>query len=218
MPKRKAAGPLPQRHPRSSRRTTTPSLPPTTGTSPSSTSRTGTGGDTAARGDAAVLTHPDAKMAAMDVPALHDAARHPAVDVRTSTRRRKTATAFWQDGRVVVVLPAWMPHADRPAMIESLARRAEALATRYLHGTVPGSIRWVGNQQKRWGSCSPHSREIRISDRLRAVPAWVLDAVLVHELAHLEEPSHSSRFYTLANRYPRMDDAAVFLEGFGLGL
>jgi predicted metal-dependent hydrolase len=175
-------------------------------------------------------------MAAMDAPALHDAARHPAVDVRTSTRRRKTATAFWQDGRVVVVLPAWMPHADRPAMIESLvrrvvaqrpnvrasdgdlARRAEALATRYLHGTVPGSIRWVGNQQKRWGSCSPHSREIRISDRLRAVPAWVLDAVLVHELAHLEEPSHSPRFYALANRYPRMDDAAVFLEGFGLGL
>ena len=160
----------------------------------------------------------------------------PEVEVRTSTRRRKTATAFWQQDRIVVVLPSWMPHAERGAMVdalvrrvlaqqpqrhasdEDLERRAGELARRYLEGSVPRSIRWVSNQQRRWGSCSAHSQEIRVSDRLRVVPPWVLDAVLVHELAHLDEPSHSPRFHELAGRYPRMAEADLFLEGFGLGL
>lgn len=160
----------------------------------------------------------------------------PEVEIRTSARRRKTATAFWEHDRIVVVLPSWMPRAHRPEMVEALVRRvlaqqpnrhasdedlserAALLARRYLHGTVPRSIRWVTNQQRRWGSCSAHSGEIRISDRLRVVPSWVLDAVLVHELAHLEEASHSARFHELADRYPRMAEADVFLEGFGLGL
>jgi predicted metal-dependent hydrolase len=160
----------------------------------------------------------------------------PEVEVRTSARRRKTASAFWQHDKVVVVLPSWMPHAERPAMVEALVRRvlaqqpnrqasdadlearAAALARRYLQGTLPKSIRWVANQQRRWGSCSAHSGDIRISDRLRVVPPWVLDAVLVHELAHLDEASHSPRFHALADRYPRMAEADAFLEGYGLGL
>lgn len=160
----------------------------------------------------------------------------PTVEVRTSTRRRKTATAFWEGDRVVVVLPSRMPHAQRSEMVDALVRRvlaqqphlhssdddlyrrAAELADRYLNGTRPESIRWVTNQIRRWGSCSGHSREIRISDRLRVVPDWVLDAVLVHELAHLDEQSHSPRFHELANRYPRMAEADTFLDGFGLGL
>jgi predicted metal-dependent hydrolase len=158
------------------------------------------------------------------------------VEVRTSTRRRKTATAFWQADTVVVVLPAWMRPPQSDAMVESLVRRVLAqrpnhgasdhdlatraafLARRYLSGTLPRSIRWVSNQHHQWGSCSLASRDIRISDRLRVVPPWVLDAVLVHELAHLDEPSHSGRFHELASRFPRSDDADLFLQGFSLGL
>ena len=62
------------------------------------------------------------------------------------------------------------------------------------------------------------TREIRISSRLRAAPPWVLDAVIVHELAHLLEPNHSPRFRELEGRYPRRRDADVFLEGYLLGL
>lgn len=160
----------------------------------------------------------------------------PPVEIRTSTRRRKTATAYWQQGTIVVVLPARLAGTARAEMVQSLvgrvlsqrphvrssdeelASRARYLAGRYLHGTLPSSIRWVSNQQRRWGSCSPHSGEIRISARLRVVPPWVLDAVLVHELAHLDEASHSQRFRELVARYPRTDDAEVFLEGFTLGL
>jgi predicted metal-dependent hydrolase len=158
------------------------------------------------------------------------------VEVRTSTRRRKTATAFWQDDTVVVVLPSWMRPPQSDDMVESLVRRVLAqrpnrhasdqdlaeraahLARHYLQGTLPRSIRWVTNQRARWGSCSLASRDIRVSERLRVVPPWVLDAVLVHELAHLDEPTHSWRFRELAGRYPRMDEADAFLQGYSLGL
>ena len=168
--------------------------------------------------------------------AMPDPTSAPSVDVRTSTRRRKTATAYWQHDRIVVVLPARLPVAERGPMVDSLVRRvlaqqpnlhatdhelfdrAAALSRQYLLGTLPRSIRWVSNQQRRWGSCSVHSGEIRVSDRLRVVPPWVLDAVLVHELTHLEEVAHSARFHQLAGRYSRMAAADTFLEGFGLGL
>ena len=158
------------------------------------------------------------------------------MEVRTSARRKKTASGFWQDGRVVILVPARLSKADRVELVEGLvervlaqrpnvttsdrqlARRAAALADQYLGGVRPTTIRWVGNQQRRWGSCTSHSGEIRISDRLRMVPDWVLDAVLVHELAHLIEPSHSARFHRLAGRYPRMAEADTFLAGYTLGM
>jgi len=99
-----------------------------------------------------------------------------------------------------------------------LTKRTNALADLFVNGVRPSSVRWVSNQQRRWGSCTPSTREIRISERLRPVPSWVLDAVLVHELAHLVEEGHTRRFEALARRYPRMEDADVFLDGYNLGL
>jgi hypothetical protein len=159
----------------------------------------------------------------------------PEVEVRVSTRRRKSASAFWSDGRVVVVLPASMPRSARPEMVDDLVRRvlnyrphlaasdtdltrrAGELADRYLDGVRPTSIRWVTNQNSQWGSCTCGTGEIRISDRLRVVPGWVLDAVLVHELAHLIEPNHSPRFRALTGRFAKSKEADVFLDGFSLG-
>ncbi len=46
----------------------------------------------------------------------------------------------------------------------------------------------------------------------------MLDAVIVHELAHLVEAGHSSRFAELEDRYPRRRDAELYLEGYALGL
>ncbi|MGC8472722.1 MAG: M48 family metallopeptidase [Acidimicrobiales bacterium] len=161
---------------------------------------------------------------------------HPAVVVRTSSRRRKTATAFWENGQIVVVLPSHVPKADRAGIVDrlvarvlakrprattsddALVARAELLADRYVEGIRPTSIRWVTNQGKRWASCSPQTGEIRISHRLRTVPGWVLDATIVHELAHLLHADHSTAFHAVANRYPRQHDAHVFLEGYSLGL
>jgi hypothetical protein len=158
------------------------------------------------------------------------------VEVRTSPRRRKTASGFWQDGRVVILVPARLNKADRVELVEGLVQRvlaqrpnvttsnrdleqrAAVLADEYLGGVRATSIRWVGNQQHRWGSCTSQTGEIRISERLRYVPGWVLDAVLVHELAHLIVPTHSARFHRLAGRYPRTEEADTFLAGYTLGL
>ena len=101
---------------------------------------------------------------------------------------------------------------------EGLLARAIDLSDRYLVGTYPASVRWVTNQSARWGSCSYYSGHIRVSHRLRVVPEWVLDSVLVHEVAHLTHPDHSAAFQKLAGAYPRHMEAGVFLAGYGLGL
>ena len=160
----------------------------------------------------------------------------PPVDVRVSSRRKKTAGAHWEGDRIVVVVPAHLRGSARDAMVAELSRRlatqrpllhasdtdladrAAMLGRRYLDGVAPASIRWSSRQRSRWGSCSLHSREIRISDRLRVVPVWVLDSVIVHELAHLLVPDHSPRFRALEHRYPRHADAELYLSGFALGL
>ncbi len=161
---------------------------------------------------------------------------HPDVEVRVSTRRKKTAGAHWEGDRIVVVVPSHLRGPERDRMVESLARRltrhrphlhasdehleerARVLGRTYLGGVAPSSIRWSAAQTTRWGSCTLATREIRISERLRAAPPWVLDAVIVHELAHLLEPNHSPRFHALESRYPRRHDADLFLEGYHLGL
>jgi hypothetical protein len=161
---------------------------------------------------------------------------HPDVEVRVSTRRKKTAGAHWEGDRIVVVVPAHLRGVELDAMVADLSRRLrrsrpqlhasdEALAARaaelgrtYLDGVAPSSIRWSSRQRKRWGSCTIATREIRISDRLRSVPPWVLDSVIVHELAHLLEPNHSPRFRVLEDRYPRRREAELFLAGYHHGL
>jgi predicted metal-dependent hydrolase len=160
----------------------------------------------------------------------------PPVEVRASAKRRSTVSASWEDGRIVVLVPSRLGSAERDAVVDELVQRllrrapmrhsdhdelearAHELGDRYLDSTRANSVRWVRNQKRRWGSCSPATGDIRISDRLRPVPPWVLDAVLIHELAHLIEPTHSRRFRALAARYPRMSEADTFLHGFSIGL
>ena len=160
----------------------------------------------------------------------------PDVEVRVSHRRKKTAGAHWEGDRIVVVVPAHLRGPAREQMVDELAgrlrrhrphlaasdedlrARAFDLGRRYLDGVAPSSIRWSAAQRKRWGSCTIGTGEVRISERLRVVPTWVLDAVIVHELAHILEATHSPRFRELENRYPRQQDAECFLEGYALGL
>jgi hypothetical protein len=161
----------------------------------------------------------------------------PEVEVRISKRRKKTSEAKWVGSRIVVSLPAHLDGESRQKTIDwlverlltrhqlqtgldddGLLARAVELSDRYLVGARPVSVRWVTNQTARWGSCSYYSGHIRVSHRLRAVPDWVLDSVLVHEVAHLTYPDHSPAFHKLAGAYPRHEEAGVFLHGYGLGL
>jgi predicted metal-dependent hydrolase len=102
----------------------------------------------------------------------------------------------------------------RPADAQ-LLRRAQELSRRYLGGRAqPVTVSWVRNQHTRWGSCTPADGTIRLSSRLQGMPGWVLDYVLLHELAHLVEPGHGESFWSLLEAYPRTERARGYLEGF----
>lgn len=98
---------------------------------------------------------------------------------------------------------------------DQLLARARALNDEYLGGlAVPESVRWVGNQRTRWGSCTPGERSIRLSERLQGMPGWVVDYVIVHELTHLIEPRHDARFWAWVDRYPHAERAKGYLSGW----
>jgi len=156
----------------------------------------------------------------------------PIVEVRRSRKRRRTVSAYREDDRVVVMIPARLSAKEErewvAKMLErlerserrrrpddaGLRRRATDLSNRYLGGLArPATVRWVENQNSRWGSCTPADRSIRISTRLQGMPGWVIDYVLVHELAHLIEPGHTAAFWGWVDRYPKAERAKGFLEG-----
>ncbi len=160
----------------------------------------------------------------------------PQVEVRRSKRRRRTVSAYRDGGTVVVLLPASMDEAEEEHWVadmlsrlrrsetrrrssarysdEALAARCQELSETYLDGrAVPEGIRWVAPMRTRWASCTPGTATIRVSRRLRNVPSWVLDYVLVHELAHLLEPGHGADFWKWVDRYPKTERAIGYLEG-----
>lgn len=161
---------------------------------------------------------------------------HAQVEVRRSARRRSTVSAHREGGRTVVLIPARMSRADEQhwvaVMVERLAARearrrpsdhallarAAELSARHLGGRAePSSVRWVTNQNGRWGSCTVGDRSIRLSSRLQGMPDWVVDYVLVHELAHLLERNHGPGFWALVERYPHTQRARGYLEGWSAG-
>jgi predicted metal-dependent hydrolase len=157
---------------------------------------------------------------------------HGPVEVRRSARRRRTVSAYREGDRTVVLIPARMSADEErrwvSVMLDKLAaqehrrildddeleRRAAELSQRYLRGRAcPDTVRWVTNQNARWGSCTPALGSIRLSHRLQGMPEYVIDYVLLHELAHLLVPGHGPEFWALLGDYPRTERARGFLEG-----
>ncbi|MET4926917.1 M48 family metallopeptidase [Streptomyces sp. PSRA5] len=155
-----------------------------------------------------------------------------AVEVRRSARRNRTVSAYREGDRTIVLIPARMSEAEErrwvTVMLDKLAaqesrrilgdsdltERAKRLSEQYFDSRArPTSVRWVTNQNTRWGSCTPAEGSIRLSHRLQGMPEYVVDYVLVHELAHLLVPGHGPRFWELLEAYPRTERARGYLEG-----
>jgi len=149
------------------------------------------------------------------------------VEVTRSPRRKKTIQAQLIGGVLRVAVPAGMSREEEdewvarmvarfeePAAQVDLMQRARRLAGRY-DLEIPDSIRWVTNQTTRWGSCTPDKRTIRISTRAAGFPRWVLDHLIIHELAHLSVPGHGAAFRRLVDRDPRAERARGFLIAMG---
>ncbi|MHC1559758.1 M48 metallopeptidase family protein [Actinomycetospora sp. C-140] len=170
----------------------------------------------------------------------------PEVEVRRSARRKRTVDAHREGATVVVNIPASMSLAQERHWVEEMLRRLERadarrrpgrragdadlveragkLAAAHLDPIAPdgawprpASVRWTRPMRTRWASCTPADATIRVSERLREVPGWVLDHVLVHELVHLREPSHGPAFRAAEASYPRSERAIGYLEGLSAG-
>lgn len=181
---------------------------------------------------AAAVTEAVDSAEAVDSPAAVDSAEavDPTVKVVRSARRKTTVAARFTDGVLHLSIPSWMNEADEARWVEhflgrarrqmasdavDLAGRARAMARRH-ELPEPTDIRFVDNMGARWGSCTPSTGEIRIARSLLRAPAWVLDYVIVHELAHLVHPDHGPAFWATVHRYPRAERAIGFLQGWGL--
>ena len=150
-----------------------------------------------------------------------------------STRRKKNVSAYRQGGRIVVSIPARMSKADERAMVpemvakiraqeaeatmseKSLQIRAGQLLTEFAPEIVvrPASVNWRA-MRERWGSCTSLDRSIRMSDRLKGAPEYVLDYVLFHEAIHLEHFDHGEQFKQLLARFPLEAQAEAYLQGY----
>lgn len=141
-------------------------------------------------------------------------------------------TAFRENGRLVVAIPARFTRVQEREWVQRMVARVESaerrrrpsderlytraaeLSRRYLGGQAqPTSVTWSSRQGRRWGSCTVAEGTIRISTRVQGMPGWVLDYVLLHELAHLLCAGHGPQFWALLGGYPHLDRARGFLEG-----
>ena len=154
------------------------------------------------------------------------------MEVRRSARRRRTVSAYREGDVTVVLIPARMSAAEEKRWVtvmldklaaqesrrrlgdDGLSARAAQLSAQYLGGrAIPRTVRWDTNQNSRWGSCTPAEGSIRLSHRLQGMPEYVVDYVLLHELAHLLVPGHGPDFWRLLESYPRTERARGYLEG-----
>lgn len=60
---------------------------------------------------------------------------------------------------------------------------------------------FVQKMKTKWGSCSPASSSIRLNTDLAKKPPECLEYIVVHEMTHLLEPTHNSRFVSLMDQF-----------------
>jgi hypothetical protein len=169
------------------------------------------------------------------------------VIVNLKRDKRLTKTSRWErmpDGSLLLRIPFRLPRYRVAALLEQIAnqvdqapevrpgrtdaelhQRALQINQKCFKGTIQwNAIRWVSNMQARIGSCTrggPTDGQIRISEKIKDWPGWVIDYVIAHELMHRKHPNHSAAFWReLRTAYPLTDQARGFIQGlsFAAGL
>ncbi len=160
-----------------------------------------------------------------------------AVQVRQDGRLRKYVRWSMRNGVVEVRVPRLMGRREAKRVVEEeivpkilrqrrRARRKndadlEARARRINRACFGAeiawhTIRWVSNMTKRLGSATTGGTtdgDIRISDRVKHWPDYVIDYIVAHELAHRRHPDHSKAFWAYLAQYPHTERARGFIEG-----
>jgi len=77
---------------------------------------------------------------------------------------------------------------------------------------------FLQRMKTKWGSCNPNAQHIRLNTELVKKPKDLLEYVIVHEMIHLLEPTHSERFLALLSiHFPTWREARALLNELPLG-
>lgn len=146
--------------------------------------------------------------------------------------RRYLLTVVEKDGkpsvrlthrRITLTVRPGSPRAKREAVMHAWQRAL-------LHDAVPPLIRkwearlgvtvsryFLQRMKTKWGGCNHRAGNIRLNTELVKKPKDLLEYVVVHEMAHLVEPTHSPRFIAILDRYyPSWRDARTELNDLPL--
>lgn len=156
--------------------------------------------------------------------------------VKRSRKRKKTIQGYVRNGVITIQVSFGLEPAEEKTQVDKIVRRLERMVNRrqekdeeYLRrlfekfnreffdrSLTVNSIIFVNNQNVINGSCTPADRTIRISDRILQMPPWVLNYVVLHEMAHLFHPDHSKAFWGIVNRYRYTERARSYLIARGM--
>jgi predicted metal-dependent hydrolase len=157
------------------------------------------------------------------------------IKIIRSSKRKKTVSARLNNGVLAVYAPSGIPDKELQSIIarfkekllkkklksdlerkQDLKEIAENLNRKYFGGRLQiTAIDYSINQNSRFGCCNLKTGKILISHRLAAMPDWVRDYVIVHELAHLIVPNHSKPFHDLTAKYRWAERAIGYLMAKG---
>jgi predicted metal-dependent hydrolase len=153
------------------------------------------------------------------------------IEIIRSAKRKKTIQAKIVDNILRIYLPEGLSEKKEEEWVNKLKKqiqkkqrkhklnttnelqkRAELINERYFNGCLDFTIQFVTNQNMKYGSCTPASKRIRISDDIADYPQYVQDYLIMHELTHLIHPNHSNAFWKKVNDYPYVERAKGFLH------
>ncbi|MCK5760063.1 MAG: M48 family metallopeptidase [Candidatus Delongbacteria bacterium] len=155
------------------------------------------------------------------------------VVIQRSKRRKKTLQAVLKGDTVKVLVPfttgdieinkfldKFLKKLERKNIIlnndKELLSRANKLKKKFIPDAPDFTIVFQESLKRTWGKCFTNQRKIVINPVLATYPKWVLDFVIVHEIAHLLIPNHGKEFRELVDRFKLKERAVGFLMAKGM--
>lgn len=122
------------------------------------------------------------------------------LQVRPGSDRAKRAEVFHEWHKSLL-------HEAVPSLIQKWEEKLDVKVSSY----------FLQRMKTKWGSCNHKAKNIRLNTELVKKPRDLLEYVIVHELAHLIEPTHSDRFVCiLEHHYPNWREASSDLNALPL--
>jgi len=137
----------------------------------------------------------------------HDAKPAVSLDHRRLTLTVRPGSDVAKRAEVIHAWHKTLLHQVVPDLIRKWERKLDVTVTEY----------FLQRMKTKWGSCNQRARHIRLNTELVKKPKDLLEYVIVHEMIHLLEPTHSARFISLLDEhYPAWREARAELNELAL--